>query len=105
MAGVQPVIKRCRPFAATAEGFAVAPRHYLNLNVPFPIPVNETNFVVYKRLEFVALVQDSFQLHLLSFGFGFDRSQTLLYQNPAAGALVYVYYAFSVKQSVIEQAI
>ena len=50
----------------------VLPHH--NLNVPFPIPVNKTYLIVHKRLEFLALVEDSLQLHLLSFWFGSDKS-------------------------------
>jgi hypothetical protein len=59
MAGVQPVIKRCRAFTATTLGFAVAPWYHFNLNVHLSIALNEPILRVDKRLEFVTLIQDS----------------------------------------------
>jgi hypothetical protein len=71
---VQPIIQWCWLLTTATDSLAVTTRKHVNLNVFFPIPVNKTYLIVYERLEFLALIQDSLQLHLLSFGFGSDKS-------------------------------
>ena len=71
---VQSVIQWCWPLTTATDGLAVTTRKHVNFNVFFPVPVNKTYLIVHKRLEFLALVEDSLQLHLLSFGFGSDKS-------------------------------
>ncbi|WP_419599977.1 hypothetical protein, partial [Thiolapillus sp.] len=71
---VQAVIKGCRLFTAIADGPAVASWEDIDLDALFPIHGNKTYLMIHKRLEFIALIQDSLYLHLLSFWLGSDKS-------------------------------
>jgi hypothetical protein len=56
----------------------------------FPVNIDKTFLIVYKGLEFMAMVKDSLQLHLLPpMGFGLNGLVTLLYQTLAAVALLF----------------
>jgi len=68
----------------------------------FPIPVNKTYLIVHERLEFLALVEDSLQLHLLSFGFGFDRSANSSVPKPGSRCTFFYISSYEIKSLLLK---
>jgi hypothetical protein len=99
---VQPVIQWCRPLATATDGFAVTTRKHVNLDVLFPIPVNKSYLMVHKRLEFLALVQDSLQLHLLSFCFGSDKFANSSLPKPGSRCTSFYASLFKIKNLLLK---